>query len=73
MTDEELVNKATELAGRFYAAHGYSHREGFKYWESPHPQERLMWEMACDAFEFIRGSDVRSALDEIEGNADGNS
>ncbi|HDY1642859.1 TPA: hypothetical protein RPA94_000454 [Escherichia coli] len=37
---------------------GYTHRPGFKYWESPHPQEQLVFQMACRAFEVIRGSDV---------------
>ncbi|WP_338636957.1 hypothetical protein V6L80_00745 [Erwinia persicina] len=67
MSDEELVSAAIELAGKFYAMHGYTHRPGFRYWESPHPQERLMFDMACQAFEVCRGSDVISALDEIEG------
>lgn len=67
MTDEELVEAAIELAGKFYSMLGYVHRPGFKYWESQHPQERLMWDMACEAFEHCRGSDVISALDEVEG------
>lgn len=66
MSNEELIAAAVELAGKFYSAQGYIHRPGFKYYESPHPAEQLVWEMACDAFEFIRGSDVRDALAEIE-------
>lgn len=57
---------AIELAGEFYAMQGYSHRPGFKYWESPHPHERLCFEMACVAFETIRGSDVMDAVYELE-------
>lgn len=37
MTNRELVDAAIELAGQFYAMQGYTHRPGFKYWESPHP------------------------------------
>ncbi len=45
MTNRELVDAAIELAGEFYAMQGYSHRPGFKYWQSPHPHERLCFEM----------------------------
>ncbi|HHQ6628327.1 TPA: hypothetical protein ACSTL5_004895 [Serratia fonticola] len=68
MTEEQLVEAALELASKFYAAQGYIARPGFKFYDSQHPAERLVWEMACDAFEFIRGSDVRDALTSIEGD-----
>lgn len=71
MTNRELVDAAIELAGAFYAMHGYVHREGFKYWLSPHPQERLMFEMACRAFEMCRGSDVMDAVADLEDCDDG--
>ncbi len=45
MTNRELVDAAIELDGEFYAMQGYSHRPGFKYWQSPHPHERLCFEM----------------------------
>ena len=66
MTNRELVDAAIELAGHFYAMQGYTHRPGFKYWESPHPQEQLVFEMACHAFEVIRGSDVVDAIADLE-------
>lgn len=66
MTNRELVDAAIELAGHFYAMQGYSHRPGFKYWQSPHPQERLVFEMACHAFVIIRGSDVMDAIADLE-------
>nr|DAP42545.1 MAG TPA: hypothetical protein [Caudoviricetes sp.] len=66
MTNRELVDAAIELAGQFYAMQGYTHRTGFKYWESPHPQEQLVFEMACRAFEVIRGSDVMDAIADLE-------
>ena len=28
MSDEEIVDAAIELAGKFYAMHGYNHRPG---------------------------------------------
>ena len=66
MTNRELVDAAIELAGQFYAMQGYTHRTGFKYWESPHPHEKLVFEMACRAFEVIRGSDVMDAIADLE-------
>lgn len=66
MTDKELVDVAIILAGKFYSMMGYSHREGFKYWESPHPQERLVFDMACEALEIIRGSNVMDAIDNMD-------
>lgn len=66
MSNRQLVDAAIELAGVFYSMQGYSHRPGFKYWQSPHPQERLCFAMACRAFELIRGSDVMDAISEIE-------
>lgn len=66
MTNAQLVEAAIKLAGEFYSMQGYTHRDGFKYWESPHPQERLMFDMACRAFEVIRGSDVMEAIADME-------
>lgn len=66
MTNRELIDAAIKLAGDFYTQMGYSHRPGFKYWESPHPQEQMVFAMACRAFEFIRGSDVMDAIDGLE-------
>ncbi len=66
MTNEELVNAAIELADDFYRLHGFEPKKNFKYWESSHPQEQLIFEMACLAFEKIRGSDVMEAIEDIE-------
>ncbi|MEH3454040.1 hypothetical protein [Phytobacter diazotrophicus] len=66
MTNRELLDAAIELAGKFYSMQGYTHRPGFKYWESPHPQEQLVFKMACCAFEAIRGSDVMDAIADLE-------
>lgn len=66
MSDRQLVDAAIQLAGDFYAMQGYTHRPGFKYWLSPHPQEQLVFEMACRAFEVTRGSDVVDAIASLE-------
>lgn len=65
-TDKEIVQQTITLAGKFYEAHGYTHREGFRYWESPHPQERLMWEMACLAQVMLTETDPEDALSGLE-------
>lgn len=54
------------FAGDFYSMLGCTHRIGFKYWESPHPQEQQVFEMTCRAFEVIRGSDVMDAIASLE-------
>lgn len=66
MTNSELIDAAIELAGEFYQMHGYTYRPGFKYWQSPHPHERLMFDMACRAFELLRATDVMDAIAEQE-------
>lgn len=65
-TAEEILQQTIALAGQFYAAQGYTHREGFRYWESPHPQERLMWELACMAQVALTDTDPNDALSELE-------
>lgn len=67
MTDREIVDAALALANKFYSMLGYEIRDGFKFYESLHPQEIMVWGMACAAFNDIRGSDVANALEELEG------
>lgn len=70
--DEELigpkaiVDKAIALAGRFYEMHGYTHRPGFKYWESLHPQERMMFDMAVEAIDYLTATEVWECISELE-------
>ncbi len=66
MTNRELVDAAIKLAGKFYSMMGYVQRDGFEYWKSPHPMERRVFDMACVAFEDIRGSDVMDAISDLE-------
>jgi hypothetical protein len=65
-TAKQIVDQTIELAGAFYAMEGYTHRRGFKYWESPHPQERLMWEKACLAQRVLTDTDPEDALSELD-------
>jgi hypothetical protein len=65
-SDEEIVQQTIALAGKFYEAFGFTHREGFRYWESSHPQEQLVWEMACVAQITLTNTDPNDALSELE-------
>jgi len=64
----DIVQETLELADRFYAAHGYISRPGFRYDKSSHPQERLMWHLACTAQDMLLDTDAQNALDELEGD-----
>ena len=77
MTDEEIatedqamavaiVSQANELARSFYLLMGYVVADGYRFDEARHPQERLCWNMACEAYEFIDGTSPNDALAEIE-------
>lgn len=65
-TNEDVVKNANGLARMFYLSHGYSVAEGYRFDKATHPQERLMWYLVVDAYDFIEGTDVESALAEIE-------
>lgn len=67
-TNGEIVEETMELADKFYSAHGYISRPGFRYDLSSHPQERFMWQLACEAQEFLRDTDANDALGELEGD-----
>ena len=65
-SNDDIVQQTIALAGQFYEAQGYRHREGFRYWESPHPQEQLMWRLACLAQIELTNTDPEEALQELE-------
>ena len=65
LTDEQIVVRGLELARTFYKAHGYEVAEGFKFYDSQHPQEQGMWNLACIAFEELTGTDLNDALANI--------
>ena len=66
LTDEQIVAKGLELARMLYKAHGYEVPEGFKFYDSQHPQEQSMWNLACIAFEELTGTDLNDALANCE-------
>jgi hypothetical protein len=65
-TDEQIVAAGLELAREFYKSHGNEVPEGFKFYESRHPMEQGMWNLACIAFELLTATDLQSALDNVE-------
>jgi hypothetical protein len=66
LTAQQIVDKANALARQFYQSMGYEVREGYRFDQARHPQEQGMWNLAVMAYEFIEGTDVESALSEIE-------
>lgn len=66
MTAKEIVANCNALARQFYLMHGHQVPEGYRFDQAHHPQERAMWAMAVLAYDEIEGTDVESALDELE-------
>lgn len=62
LTDEQIVERGLELARAFYKAAGYTVARGFKFYESQHPQELHMWDLAVIAFEQLAQTDLWDAL-----------
>lgn len=65
-TPEWIVAKANALARTFYRMMGCVVGEGYAFDRATHPQERMCWQMACEAYEVIEGTPVMDALSEIE-------
>jgi len=65
MTDQELIDAGLKLARLFYKNMGYEVAEGYKFYDSTHPQEQAMWNLAVIAFEEIRDTDLESVLADI--------
>lgn len=63
---EDSLNRIHSLAVTFYAMMGYIHRDDHcKLYDSQHPTELLMWDMACAAYEDIDGLNGLEILDEL--------
>ena len=52
-TQKETKSKLNELARVFYAAQGYQVEPGYDFSRARHPQERGMYAMACNAYDFL--------------------
>lgn len=71
MTKNELqaiIDDTNNLARMFYARLGYAGRDDFKFYQSRHPTEVAMWDMAVLAQEVLVDIDVNVALDLLEEN-----
>ena len=67
MTNAEIIAEVNELARRFYAHLGYEVSEDFRFYgpsHNRHPQETMCWNMAVEAVELLKGTEVSDALDE---------
>lgn len=65
-TERQIVDQTIELAAKIYELHGYVSEPGFRFWESQHPQELLMWEAACQAQIMLTDTNPNDALAELE-------
>lgn len=63
---KEIVRRCNDLARWFYAAHGCQVPKGYRFDLACHPPERSMWSLAVLAFDFIEGTDVKGALDQLD-------
>lgn len=63
-----VKDKINEIARILYLRMGYKRDKGFDFEESSHPQERMVFDMACLAWEEIFGDspDLYSDLEEDE-------
>lgn len=67
-TAKQIVDQTHDLAEAFYKKHGYEHnreKHGNLY-DSTHPQEQLMWQLACMAQQELTATDPMDALCELE-------
>lgn len=67
MTDQQVVNRANQLAREFYTQSGCNAKVGFRFDLSCHPQEQLMWRYACVAFEMLLNTDPDDAVANLSG------
>lgn len=65
-TNQQIVNDCLALAQRFYSMHGYQVPDGYRFDLASHPQERLMWVMAVEAYEHIEGTPVEDCMEDLD-------
>ncbi len=63
---QRTIDDANSLARSFYLRMGYVVPEGYRFDEARHPQERMCWQMARDAYEALVGTDLDDVLSELE-------
>jgi hypothetical protein len=63
---EKIVADANALAAKFYLQFDCQASAGYKFYEATHPQEVLVWNMACVAYGHINEVDVHAILEELQ-------
>ena len=66
MSDHEVINLANQLCRKFYAQLGYCVQAGFRFDLATHPQQKMCWHMAADAFDLLKHTDLSEALSNTE-------
>ncbi len=61
-SEQEIVDRANELARKFYELRGYVVKKGYRFHLATHPHEVEAWNAAVVAFDFVEGTDVQNAL-----------
>lgn len=69
-TPQDVINETIEVALELYSFLGYEAKPGFKFWESKHPTEVMVWAMACAMMERFTDTDPEDALAELESETD---
>ena len=65
LKDREIVEFVNALAWDVYAKMGYHAPDGYRFYESFHPQEKLCWRVAAHIYEKITYTDVENALNTL--------
>lgn len=68
-TNQEILQQTNELARVFYRLLGYVVPEGHRFDQgrgTAHPQERLCWQMACEAQLLLTETDVEDAIADLD-------
>ena len=65
-TDQEIFEQTNKLARRFYSIIGKEVEEDYRFDLADHPEEKLMWEFACEAQLELTDTDINDVLLEIQ-------
>lgn len=60
------IKQTNDLARIFYAMHENVVPDNYDFQNAKHPQEKLMWAMACEAQDFLLGVSIADIINEAE-------
>lgn len=63
-SEEQIIKNALELCRRIYAQMGYVASEGFKFYDSKHPTEIMVWSIVETAYMELQGTELDDVLAE---------